>query len=209
MEVFSYQSAKNVRFGITVFIYFTSIIAISGYVAYVSWSAFLAFFVIAVLLVPLFFYKNFISVFDEQITLNQNSFNIKSKCIDVDYSNVKWYKVEESGNLFDVFKLKTNNGKTISIVRYKKEQTIDEWQTFKSKLISLIEKNSVNVRNYYDAPIWNYVVYFIVLIWIALPITFIIIKIDRLKAIASMLVFIGSSIPLIITIKNNQNRNKK
>lgn len=211
MKTYTFEKLDRIKTGIKAISYLLFSFALLTLIAIYTGSAALCILIMfALVFLPIIFYKKLIPIFEETVFIYDAGFHIKSQNRTIKWENIKWFKIDNStSQLVDLIEFGIENGKNVSFSFFKKTQKANDWQLFKSDIKELADNNCENLKNYYDSKVWRIIMYTITISWIIVPLVLFELGFNIVKMIPSFLIYIGSSIPLIILIINNKKKKLK
>ena len=159
---------------------------------------------IFVIISPLIFLKKLVR--NEEVTVKDNGFHIKSQDRFIEWKELSWYKLgrNSSQTVTDILEFGVANGKKVSFPFYKQTKQENNWADFKTDIIHDVVINHPGLRNYYQRKVYELYVRYIYVIWILAPVTLILLGGTVSNIVITTALFIGGTIPLQLAIKRNQ-----
>lgn len=159
-------------------------------------------------IIPMLFYRKLMPVRKETVILENNGFFLESQNRFIEWESIIWQKTEYTQKtLIETIEFGVLNDKNVRFPYYKKSKQLNDWVEFKKDILRLTEENCLNMRDYYDSKSWRILKYTLIASWFVIPFVLINLNLDVRKIIPIIMIYIASTIPLIIAI-TNQNRKK-
>lgn len=211
MKKYSFEGLRHVRAGIIAISYFILTFALVTLLAVYTQMAILCIVVwFASIAAPIIFYKKIIPIYEETITITEEGFHVKSENRNVKWGNIRWYRFDNNTSpIMDIVEFGIDNEKRLSLVFYKKTNKLNDWLVLKNDIIDSVTQKSENLRNYYDIKVWETLIKVIFLSWVIIPFVLIGFGVEIIKAIPMVLIYVGSTIPIIVKIKNQRGNQSK
>jgi len=157
--------------------------------------------------IPIIFYRKLIPVRKETVILEKNGFFLESQNRFIEWESIIWQKTEfTQTTLVETIEFGVLNDKNANFPYYKKSRQQNDWIEFKKDILRLTEENCPNMRDYYDSKYWKILKYTLIASWFVIPFVLISLNLDVRKIIPSVMIYIGSTIPLIITITKQKRK---
>jgi hypothetical protein len=146
----------------------------------------------------------------ETVILNESGIGLPTKKTFIYWNELIWFFDGDGGKSWygSSIRLKRKNGKGISIVYFRRNNNQEDWYRFKEYFFKMLKEKCPDIRNYYDSPVWNFYIYFLVGIIVILPVAFIILKVKMTAVIGPYMVALGTSLALIGQIISNRNKDR-
>ena len=159
------------------------------------------------LIIPIIFYRKLIPVRKETVILEKNGFFLESQNRFIEWESIIWQKTEfTQTTLAETIEFGVLNDKNANFPYYKKSRQQNDWIEFKKDILRLTDENCPNMRDYYDTKSWRILKYTLIASWFVIPFVLISLNLDVRKIIPIVMIYIGSTIPLIITISNKKRK---
>lgn len=148
------------------------------------------------------------------IEMNENGINLIFMQKMIKWDGIEWFKlVNQDQYQFDMIDIKPFNEKRIRFVFYKRTGKEDNqnWNLFKNDLIANLNKYGSNIRNYYDAKKWDYVIWGLLASYALIPAVMVILGLNReqiIKTLPQILIWVGVSMAYIGNIFINRKKSK-
>jgi len=146
---------------------------------------------------------NKIPTYRRAIELKSDGFYIRETQQVVSWEAIQWYRVDENSVLVEDFVVKIKGLWPLHFRVRPKGRSYAEWQAFKNKVISSVERLAVPPRNYYDTPFWRFAVVFLLatfpgvfglIWWLGIPFR---------EIVPGLLIYFGTTASMIATILLN------
>lgn len=208
MNTYSFEELKHIKAGVLGISYLIlSFVLITLLAIYTQRTGLCLLIMFVSILAPIIFYKKILPVFEETITINDSGFHIKSQNRCVEWKDLRWFRIDnKTSPLIDIIEFGIDNGRKISFTFYKKTQKPNDWPLFKRDITQLVDQNCKNLKNYYDTKIWQSLIYVIIASWVIIPSVLVGLGFNVVKIIPIVLIYIGSTTPLIVTINNHRKK---
>ena len=158
-------------------------------------------------IIPIIFYRKLIPVRKETVILEKNGIFLESQNRFIEWESIIWQKTEfTQTTLVETIEFGVLNDKNANFPYYKKSRQQNDWIEFKKDILRLTEENCPNMRDYYDTKSWRILKYTLIASWFVIPFVLISLNLDVRKIIPIVMIYIGSTIPLIITITNQKRK---
>jgi len=182
-------------------------LALTGIVAFYTKSGLLFLGVLALAItVFVLTYRN-MPYYIVSVGIGNDGMFIKEKDTSFLWKDIEWYRyLENEGQKASRLVLKQKDGKKVTLCFLKMSQFEKDRKELVSLVIKNLEPYGENSRNYYDSRVWVYIAQLMVVSYVVGPVLVFYSGVDVKRLIAPFFVYIGSTLPLIITIYNNQKR---
>jgi hypothetical protein len=144
------------------------------------------------------------------VLIDENGFELKEKFIYIRWNELVWYNDMDKGkeSFFNQLTLKLKNKKKVGIFYFRKNNNQQDWYRFTEHFFSMMRKNCPDIKNYYDNPVWDKVIYFLIALSILIPLILIILKIKIIAVLGSFLGFSSAAISTYAQIRSNRTQQK-
>lgn len=186
---------------------------IAGYVGATTQNAILVFSIMVGVTVLFGFSSKYIlNVKTIKVILSNDFIRIDEMKILIQYSDIKWFRIDTSGINVEALVFKSAKHGTKKIFYHKKNNDKSQWDEFKAQFEKQLMNNNPKLANYYNSKVWDYVIIVMVTLFAIIPIILFSLNIEKSalsKLLPSILIFYGTGTTLISGILINRKKKDK
>lgn len=184
-----------------------------GYVGAKTQNATLSFIIMGGVAILLGFSSKYIlNIKTIKVTLSNDFIRIDEMKILIQYSDIKWFRIDNGGINVEALVFKSAKHGTKKIFFHKKNNDKSQWDEFKAQFEKQLMNNNPKLPNYYNSKVWDYVIIAMVTLLVIIPFILFNLNIDKSalsKLLPSILIFYFTGATLISGILINRKKKNK
>lgn len=212
MNEYNFKVSNYKRFVRIFMLTFCVTLLISGYVGAKTQNATLSFSILGgVVILFGLSSKYLLDIKTIKVTLSNDFIRIDEMKILIQYSDIKWFRIDTGGINVEALVFKSDKHGTKKIFYHKKNNDKSQWDEFKAQFEKQLMNNNPKLPNYYNSKVWDYVIIVVVSLFVIIPFILFSLNIDKSalsKLLPSILIFYGTGATLISGILINRKRDK-